>query len=171
MSTYVIAKVGAELANALVLRELLREYEDPQLVLDAIEGSTSLHEALCVAIEQIGEEEMQLAGIETKQEELTTRATRIKTTIERLRDVVAKAMERAEIKTIKSPTATFSLRQVPPKLMVTDEERIFALHPALFVEQKPKLDMKALRSALESGEQVGGVEWGNGSVGLTIRRA
>jgi len=169
MSTYVVAKVGAELANALVIREFLRDYDDPQLIQDAIEGSTNLHEALCVVIEQIGEEEMQLAGIDAKQQELTTRAARIKATIERLRDVVARAMERAEIKTIKSPTATFSLRSVAPKVIVKDEAEIFERHPTLFVQQKPKLDMAALKKAMATAD-VAGADWTNGGVGLTIRR-
>lgn len=171
-STFAVAKVGNELNDALRLREALQG-EDPQLVADMIEGSTNLHEALCVVVEMIGEEEMMLAGIDSKLEELNARHGRIKTTVSRYRDIIASAMDRAGIKTIKSPTATITLRSLAPKVIVTDELRIAARRPDLFVQPPLALDRKSLKEVMEAlpdGEVIPGAEWSNGGASVTIRR-
>ncbi len=165
--SYTVTKVGNELAGAVRLREMLREHNDPQLILDAIEGETNLHEAVCVVAEEILEDEVLLVGLEVTIKSLAERKARVEKSIEDRRNIILMAMDRAGVPTIRSPTCTLSVRDVPPKVVVTDEAAVPA---AYFTKPEPKLDKRALGEALKSGP-VPGAELSNGGIGLTLRRA
>jgi hypothetical protein len=165
--SYTVTKIGDELANALALRAALREEADVQLMLDMIEGSTNLHEAVCVVAEEILEDEILLEGTKAMATALAERRSRIEKSIETRRGIILMAMDRASVPTIKSPTCTLSVRDIPPKVVVVNEAEIPATY---FVAAEPKLDKRALGEALKSGA-VPGAELSNGGVGLTLRRA
>lgn len=165
-NSYVVGKIGAELNNALILRGELEVYEDPQLIQDAIEGETNLHEALAVVLELIGEEEMMLAGIQTKLDELQTRSARIASTIQRYRAAVTGAMTKAEIKSVKTPLGTISMRDGKRQVVITDQSR---LPDAAYIVSEPKVSPSRLRALLEDGP-VNGAEWSNGTPILVIKR-
>lgn len=165
--SYTVTKIGDELAGAVHLRAMLRAHDDPQLILDAIEGETNLHEAVCVVAEEILEDEVLLVGLEVTIKALGERKSRIEKSIADRRNIILMAMDRAVVPSIKSPTCTLSVRDVPPKVVVTDEAQIPATY---FATAEPKLDKRALGEALKSGP-VPGAELSNGGVGLTLRRA
>lgn len=166
--SYTVSKVGDELANALALRLALRGEADAQLVLDMIEGSTNLHEAVCVVAEEILEDEIVLEGTKAMLAALGERKARIEKSIEDRRNIILMAMDRAGIPTIKSPSCTLSTRDVPAKVVVIDEAAIPASY---FTTPEPKLDKRALGEALKGGAAVPGAELSNGGIGLTLRRA
>src|SRR4051812_22647834 len=165
--SYTVTKIGDELSGAIRLRAMLREHNDPQLILDAIEGETNLHEAVCVVAEEILEDEVLLVGLEVTIKALVDRKSRVEKSIEDRRGIILMAMDRAGIPTIRSPTCTLSVRDVPAKVIVTDEAQIPATY---FTKPEPKLDKRAIGEALKSGP-VPGAELSNGGVGLTLRRA
>lgn len=163
---FVVTKVGNELANALAIREAL-EGEDPQLILDTIEGETALHEAVCVIVEQISEDEMMAIGIEAKLSELTARLTRIKIAAERMRNIAAAAMDKSGAKTINSPLGTITLRAGSKQIVITDQKK---LPDDVFEQAAPRVSMALLREKMNAG-QVAGAEWRNGAPSLSIRRS
>lgn len=161
-----VKTVGKELARALEIKELLREHDDPTLVLDMIEGSTNLAESCCAVYEETLEDETLLAGVKATIADLKARQSRLEHSIETRRNVILMAMDRAGLDTIKSPLATLTRRPTPPKLIVADEAQI----PARFWKPAdPTLDRSAVKDALSAGEAVEGASLSNGGISLSIR--
>lgn len=159
--------IGAELRDALKLRQQLGEdANDPALLLDTIEGETNLAEACALVLEQTHEDEIMIEGLDAKIKELQTRKGRMEKSVESRRNVILMAMDKAGLHTIRSPLGTMSIRDVKPKLVVTDEARI----PARFWKPAdPTLDRAALKAALDANEAIPGASLSNGGIGLAIR--
>jgi hypothetical protein len=162
-----VRKIGAELNRAIEIRQMLQEHaDDPQFILDSIEGQTDLVEACCVVLEEIQEDEVLLEGLAAKIAELQTRKGRMEKSIETRRNIILMAMEKAQVPTIRSPLGTMSSKPTPAKVVVSDEAQI----PARFFKQPdPVLDRKALKEALDAKEAVPGASLSNGGLTLSIR--
>lgn len=140
---------------------------DEDLAHDMIEGETSLLEAIDRAIDEIDECDVTIAGCKEKEAQLAERRKRAEARQERLRGLIEQAMLICDLRTAKRPTATLTVRDVPPKPIIADE----ALIPARFWKQpEPVLDKKALNEAAKT-EEIPGVTLSNGGTSLTIRRA
>lgn len=164
--SFTVVKIGDELNNAIDIRRMLREQDDPQLILDMIEGSTELHEAILVVHDEIQEDAILAGGLKAAIETLQSRQARIEKSIETRRQIILSAMVKAEIDTIKSPVVTLSTKNTPPKTIITEEAQI----PAKFWKaQDPTLDKRALAEALKAGEIVPGAELSNGGITLGVR--
>lgn len=141
---------------------------DDDLAHDMIEGETSLLEAIDRALDEIDECDVVIVGCKTKEAQMAERRGRAEARQERLRALIEQAMLTCELRTAKRPTATLTVRDVPPKPIYSDEAAI----PARFWKQPdPVLDKKAITEAVKNGEEVPGVTMSNGSTSLTIRRA
>lgn len=165
-SSVTVKAINAELREAMKLRQMLGEDVDPTLLLDTIEGETNLAEACAVVLEQTHEDEILIEGLDAKIKELQTRKGRMEKSIESRRGIILMAMDRAGLHTIRSPLGTMSIRDVKPKLVVTDEARI----PARFWKPAdPTLDRAALKAALDANETISGAGLSNGGITLFIR--
>lgn len=146
------------------------EADDAELVSDMIEGETGLSEAIEAALAEIDEGEILIVGLKAKEQAYETRRKMIEDRNERIRALIEQAMIATDQNTMRLTTATISLRKIAPALMIVNEADI----PSRFwVEQErpaPKLDKKALASALNSKEIIPGAELDNGGLGLTVRR-
>lgn len=161
-----VRKIGSELNRAVEIRRALQEHDDPQLLLDMIEGETDLGEACAVVLEECNEDEILIEGLKAKIAELQTRKGRMEKSVETRRNVILMAMDKAGLGTIRSPLGTMSVRPTPKQAIVTDE----ALIPARFwTPQDPKLNKGELSSALRSGEIIPGATLSNGGISLTVR--
>lgn len=161
-----VKTLASELNRAVEIRRALAEHDDPQLILDMIEGETDLAEACVVVFEETLEDETLLAGVEATIKTLQERKSRIERSIENRRNIILMAMDKAGLQTIKAPLATLSVRETPPKVQVTEEAQI----PSRFWKPAdPKLDKTALAAALKDGETVPGASLSNGGVTLSIR--
>jgi hypothetical protein len=162
-----VQKLSSELQSASRIREIMAEYDDPQLILDSIEGETNLNEAIAVVYEETAEDEILLAGLAEKIKELTARKQRVEKSIEDRRNIILMAMDRAGLKTIRTPLATLSHRDVAPGPIIADE----AIIPARFWKQPdPVLDKQAINQAVKAGEIIPGVGKSNGGISLSIRK-
>jgi hypothetical protein len=162
-----VRKLSAEVVNCVRIREILQEYDDPQLILDTIEGETDIHEAIAVIYEETAEDEILLAGLAEKLKELTARKQRVEKSIEDRRNIILMAMDRGGVKTVRTPLATLTHRDTPPSALIADE----ALIPARFWKpQEPVLDKRAVSDAIKAGEAVPGVNKSNGGISLSIRK-
>lgn len=157
--------------EAEAARNLLAEIsagDDEALAHDMIEGETSLLEAIDRAIDEIDDCDVTIAGCKEKEAQLAERRKRAENRQERLRGLIEQAMLICDLRTAKRPTATLTVRDVPPKAIVADEAAI----PARFWRQPdPVLDKKAINEAVKNGEDIPGVSMSNGTTSLTIRRA
>jgi len=146
------------------------EGDDAELVADAIEGETGLHEAIVAALDEIDEAEVLILGGKAKIEQIGSRVASEERRIERLRAAIERAIVSSEMPTpLKLPTATISVAKRRPGVVIDNEaevpSRFFVQPPA----PPPKLDKKALADAL-AAEPVPGAHLDNGSISLTIRR-
>lgn len=161
------AKTSREIVNAQKIKAAIGdEANDPQLLLDMVEGETSLLECLTVLVEEIQDDEILLAGITEIATGLQVRKSRVEKTIETKRNIALMAMEKVGLPSVRLAAATLTISPTSAKAVVTDESLI----PARFWEaQDPKLNKTDLASALRSGEQIPGAELGNGGIKLTVR--
>ncbi len=143
--------------------------DDPDFLLDVVEGETSLLEVLdALTLADLHDEGL-IAGLKTAQTTLKDRRERIESRRVIRRTLIERAMLMMERKKVERPSATLTLRDAAPKLVIEDESLI----PSKFFEEQPppppKLNKDALEAALAQGA-VEGARMDNGSVGLTIRR-
>ena len=148
------------------IRDVIGDDEDAAH--DAIEGETSLIEAIASAVNGIAvleAHEIALAGL---MKDLATRKERFGHQAEVIRAALCVAMAMADLKKLELPQATISRKPTPPKVIVTDEAAI----PARFWKAAdPRLDKKALLEALKTtAEEVPGAELSNGGETIAIRR-
>ena len=148
--------------------ELLAELrtDDDDLAHDMVEGETDFLEALGAAVDEIDACEIVVAGCKVKEDEIGKRRRRAEDRAARVRALIEQAMLTVDLPSVRLPTATLTVKAVPPKPIIADESAI----PAEFWEaQPPKLDKRALNAAAKD-RQIPGVEMTNGSVALQIRR-
>lgn len=160
--------LAKEMAVVAALKEALALItDDKETIRDTIEGETSLHDTIAAVMDDIREDEILVAGIDTMTKTLVDRKQRIEDRIGWRRAAIERAMLIGELSSLQLPDATISLRQCPRKLEIVDEAKV----PAKFWKaQDPVLDKAALKEALTAGEDIAGATLNNGGVSLTIRR-
>jgi hypothetical protein len=154
----------AEAARGLMAS--LADYDD-ETRHDTLEGETSLLEAIDAALAEIDECAAIEAGCASVIETYTKRAQKAKARAERVRGLIEQAMLIAEVPTAKRPSATITVKTVPPKAMITDES---AIPSAYWKPQAPALDRTAINAAFKEGKAIPGVSADNGGTSLQIRR-
>lgn len=166
-STYLDPIKEAKAVTAL--RESLRqmgEGDDETLLLDTIEGQTSLFEIVDRLLVSIAEDAGLAAGADAAAEKLARRAERFEKRAETTRALIEQALMVAELPKLERPAATLSLVNRAPKVEITEEAEI----PAEFWKTgDPHLDKKALAAALKEGRAVPGACLSNAAPSLTIR--
>lgn len=155
--------------QSIAAAELIRALgdDDEDLIHDTVEGETDFFECVEKVLSEISECEILAAGINDMQKKLSDRLQRVGGREARLRGLLDQAFQLAEIQSHTFPSATISMKRVPPKLIIKDEASI----PSTFYEpQPPKLDKAALLKAAKNGP-IAGAEMSNGGTTIQIRRA
>lgn len=161
--------------EAVAARELLAALRGIQAVDDeaedlAVEGETSLVEAVGAAYRVIAEAEDFVDALKTRIMELSTRIAVLAARSGRIRDEIATAIDIAGVKHVRLPEGTIYPSTTPPKVEVIDESLI----PERFwkIETTRKLDKVALARALKDGfEEVDiGAVLGNGRRSIAVRK-
>lgn len=151
---------------AQAIRSALEAEADEDLTLDTIEGQTDFLEMLDRLMADICNDEMMIAGIAARQDDLAQRKARLSERIKRRRSLIERAMLTADMKKIERPEYTLSIRNGVPQLNVYDEA---AIPPAFFKQPPPVLDKAAIKKALSDGESITGASLNNGQPSLTVR--
>ena len=82
------------------------------------------------------------------------------------RTFVTWAMEKLGLERHQAPYFTLFLRSSPPRLEISDEEKIPG---EFFISQAPRLDRSGLSTALRRGDPIDGACLALGERGLTVR--
>jgi hypothetical protein len=160
-------RIEAEAARTLMLNVKDVIGDDEGAIADAIEGETSLREAIADVLERIADLETHEEAIAMRLNALKERKSRFSAQAGRMRTALAVAMATAGLRKLELPEATVSLRAAPPSVVMTEEADI----PSTFWKpQPPKLDKTALLMALKSGP-VPGASLSNGGETISIRTA
>jgi len=180
-----------EIEAARVLREQLAALNDEQLIVDSIEGETSLNEMIASMIRQDGEDAAHVDALKAYADDMGKRKKRIEDRIETRRGLLAVALEMAGRKNAETAFGTITLGVTAPKVIVTEESEIpssFWITPAPQLDKKEllaalKLQRDAMQAAaafedadereaaLRAIKKIPGAELSNGGVRITIRRA
>jgi hypothetical protein len=161
--------LSSEFNRFTELRRRLIE-ADPEIdettLLDTLEGTTSLHEAVGEVLRVALAEEAMADGLKTRLAQMKDRLERIETASAKKREVALAVMEEAGIEKVLQPDFTVSLRVAPPGVIITDE----AMVPEWFwIPQGPKLDRRRILDTLKAGSQVLGATLTVPKVCLSIR--
>jgi phage shock protein A len=159
-------KIQGEAARALLanIRDVIGD--DEEMISDAVEGETSLIEAISGAVDRVEELDAHCEALEARIKELGERRSRFEDQAARIKAAIHVAMGQAELRKLELPQATISLRAVAPKAEITDEA---ALPSKFWKAQDPKLDRKAVLDALKAKESVPGAVLSNGGETISIR--
>ena len=131
------------------MRETIGD-EGMALLADTLEGETNLLEAIDTALREIDETEILISGLKEKEGQFYTRRRAMEERLKRFPALIEQAMAVTELSQLRRPTATLSLRTVPPDVVVLQEAEIPS---QFFIPQPPpppKLDKAALRNALKA---------------------
>lgn len=120
---------------------------DDELLVDVIEGQTSLFEAFDMILVRITTDKALADGVDMAIAALETRKARFMARVEHDRALIEQAMSTADLKTVERPAGTLTLSERAPSLVVNDESEI----PAMWWKAgKPALDKKGLTAALRA---------------------
>lgn len=161
-------RIDREAEAAKGLRESLAKLAegDEELMLDMIEGETSLVECIDALLLRGAADKSLAVGIDAVMADLQARKARVEKRIAFDRALIEQAMMVAEITKLERPAATLSLSNRQAALRVDNEADI----PAEFwITGAPKLDRKALSAALKEGRAVTGAALSNAAPSLTVR--
>lgn len=172
MSEDVARNVRQQTEAAKRLLGFLRDegVEDEEVVASAIEGETSLTEAIAAAVDKIDERDVLIIGLKAKEEAFAARRKALENANETTRAAIEQSMLATDLPSLPLPSATVFLSRRKPAVIVQSEADIPS---EFFVEQPrpaPKLDKRALTEALRAGQAVPGATLDNGSFTLSVRR-
>ena len=155
--------------EAAAARDLLAHIAsdgDDALSADMVEGETGLYEAIETALAEMDEADAMVEGVTALMEKYEARRAALGRRKERLRSAIEQAMAVSGLPSIRLPAATLTIKDTPPKAIITDENLI----PAEFWKPRdPSLDKAAINAAAKVGD-VPGVTMSNGGVSLQVRR-
>lgn len=158
-------------ANAILqqIQSLLLEYpdlaDDEVLRADMLEGETQLVEFLRRLERARREAEANAEATKSILQDLKARRYRFERREEALRGLALKLLFAAQAeKPVVFPEATYSMRNVPPSVVITDEDAL----PDAACKFKREPDRTAIKDMLQIGP-VEGACMSNGSKSLTVR--
>ncbi len=158
-----LTKMQVSAVAAMLHDELL---EDERFYLDTLEGETDLYELTRKLLVEIEQDEGVQAALAEQMADRSARKARAGKRIEANRMAIMALLECANLDRLVLAEATLSVRQVPPKAIVNDEDAV----PDELCKFKRSPDMAAIKAEMEAGRAVAGVTLDNGSQSLTVRR-
>ena len=168
MKTNAAAELINEAHEARTLLEAMRVAlgQDDDAEQLTIASETNMIEAAEAVLYRMGELKTLVAAIDAQIDLMRARKERFETQSGRLKMALATAIDRAGVRRLETASATLSIKALPLKLLVTDEQEI----PQEFWRVKaPDLDRTALTGALRQGRTVPGAQLDNGGNTLQIR--
>lgn len=169
MNSHVQIKLAkAQIGNVLEALSHFLSDDDEALKLDMLEGETSLNEIVSALLAANEDDEGTMAALDEQIDSRASRKQRIAHRIEGRRTAIGSLMDCARVTKLPLPEATVSLRTIQPRPKVADEASL----PADFIKvvEVRKVDMEAIKEAVERGETIPGVVMTNGGSSLTVRR-
>lgn len=156
--------------NYRLVRERLLEImpelaDDPDCLLDTLEGATDLTGQLAALIRSALVDEALVSGMAEYQARLAERKRILAERAQRKRSVALRYMAELAMHKITAPDFTATMQAGPPAVVVVAEELI----PDEYVRIKREPDKAAIRHALKGKAVVNGCYLSNGADVLVVR--
>lgn len=140
--------------------------EDEELKEDMLEGSTDFRETMERLLRKTQDSIYLANACREAERDVYHRRTRFEKRIEFGRELMKRLMEAANIRKLEFPTATLSLMNTPPQVVVTNEDEL----PEEFFRIKKEPNKTLIKQALEKTD-VRGATLSNGGTSIVIRGA
>lgn len=156
-----------------IKERLMRDFclgEDDQALIDTLDGLSDLKERISILARRANERKYLAAGLKALIEDQKLRMKRLEDGEEKLRELVAWAMQEAGIDKITAPDMTISQRMgVPPLIVEPIDPEPFAKSDFVRTKTIYSWDKDAIGRALNEGRLVPFAHFGNPRPQLTIR--
>jgi len=140
--------------------------EDEDLKNDMLEGSTDFHETMEKLLRRTQDSIYLAKACQDAERDIHDRRKRFEKRVEFGRELMKRLMEAADIRKLEFPTATLSIMQTAPQVVILNEYEI----PDDFMRIKKEPNKTLLKEMLEKMD-VPGVTLSNGGTAIVIRGA
>lgn len=158
-----LTRIQVEAVAAMLRDELA---DDERAYLDTLNGETDLYEWVQRLLDRIEDDDGNIAKLSEQIADRQSRKQRAGARIKANQGAIMALLDCAKLDKLVLPEATVSVRDAPPKAIVTDEAAV----PESFLKIRTSPDMAAIKAEMEAGRAVPGVTLDNGAESLTIRR-
>jgi glycerol-3-phosphate cytidylyltransferase-like family protein len=139
--------------------------EDPECLIDTLEGLTDTKEQLAALLRSAVMDEALVVGLSDLQNRLADRKACLVERAQRKRKIALNYMTDLGFHDIKAPDLTASIRTVPPSVVIINENLI----PDKFMVIKKQPNKTLIKVELKAGHDVPGCQLSNGSETLAIK--
>ncbi len=150
---------------ARLLRDMPELKDDPECLLDTLDGITDTKEEIAALVNSALDDEATVVGLDARLKALVDRRAYLQERAKRKRAVALNYMSDLGFKNIKTLDVTISRRFVPPSVMIIDEKQI----PDAYMRIKKEPNKVIIKEALAHGDFVPGAALSNGSETLTVK--
>lgn len=140
--------------------------EDEELKNDMLEGSTDFHETMERLLRKTQDSIYLAKACQDAERDIHARRTRFEKRVEFGRELMKRLMEAADKRKLEFPTATLSLMNTAPQVVITNEDEL----PEEFFRIKKEPNKTLIKQALEKTD-VRGATLSNGGTSIVIRGA
>jgi hypothetical protein len=131
-----------------------------------VEGLTDLHEILTAIVRAALTDEALAVGLKSRIAEMEERLGRLQDRAIKRRQIAKDVMVELDLKKLRAPDFTASVRPGTPALMVIDEAAV----PSIYWEPRdPRLNRQGLVADLKQGAEITGVTLSNPEPVLSVR--
>lgn len=157
-----------ELKNTL--NSLLAKYpaiaEDDELLIDTLEGETDFNRVIDALLYRLSEAQAMQEAIKAQIDQLIDRKARYASKEATHKSAIQDLLNAAGLRKLERPVATITMSKGRQKVNILDVDEL----PQGYFTTVRKADAKAIKSAIDAGEQIPGAELATGDDYLTIRR-
>lgn len=138
--------------------------EDQETLMDTLEGCTDLREAIAEVVRAAKIDEALSIGLSEYITALEARKFDHDQRAKAKRSIAFRYMSEHDIRSIKAPDHTISIRRIPPGVIIENENII----PEKFQKITKTPNKTAIKKALEAGDDVPGATLSNGGETISI---
>jgi len=151
---------------SLLLQNYPELNEDEDLKADMLEGATDFKETMERLLRKTQDSIYLAKACQDAERDIHDRRKRFEKRVEFGRALMLSLMQVADVRKLEFPTATLSVMQTAPQVMIVNEELI----PDEFMRIKKEPNKTLIKQALENGH-VRGTTLSNGGTSIVIRGA
>lgn len=159
------SQVQQQISNLKLTCPEAFEEGDDILLMDMLDAETDLKEFLTVVESRRQDAEHMCGGIASHIAELELRQDRYERREQAMRNLEFKLLQMAEQRKMELSIATLSIRNISPKVIITDD----SLLPDVLCNIIRAPDKKRIKELLDAGNEVRGCSLSNGDETILIR--
>lgn len=163
MNPQLVFRVVREISDLIAVYPELEE--DETLRADVLEGETDINNVLAKLVQEREAAYAMAEGVKAPVNDLRERKARLERRGDGYGEAIERVMAAAGLSKVTLPSATISVSQAAPSVVIEDEASL----PERFIRIKREVDKSAINAAVKAGEEIPGVVVSNGGSRLTVR--